>query len=83
MTLLNYCKIDNDFVDYATENIYNDYSVELPAEYFLISYDVNGNYSNPSDTLAKLFDVIPQKIPKAKNKYPNKGFIKFLIIYIL
>ena len=38
------------------------------------------NFSKPWDIFAKLFDVIPQKIPIAKNKYPNKDFIKYLFL---
>ena len=33
------------------------------------------NLENPSDTFAKLFEAMPQDIPKARNKYPSKGFI--------
>ena len=33
------------------------------------------NLENPSETFAKLFEAIPQDIPIARNKYPNKGFI--------
>jgi hypothetical protein len=33
------------------------------------------SFEKPSDTLAKLFEAIPQEIPTAKNKYPNKGFM--------
>jgi hypothetical protein len=32
------------------------------------------SFENPSDTLAKLFEAIPQDIPIAKNRYPKKGF---------
>ena len=35
---------------------------------------------NPSEILAKLFDAIPNEIPIAKNKYPNKGFIIILLM---
>ena len=33
------------------------------------------NFVKPSDIFAKLFEAIPNEIPIAKNKYPNKGFI--------
>tara|TARA_B100000427_G_C15261591_1_gene486775 strand:+ start:165 stop:341 length:177 start_codon:yes stop_codon:yes gene_type:complete len=33
------------------------------------------NFVNPSEILAKLLEAIPNEIPIAKNKYPNKGFI--------
>ena len=33
------------------------------------------NFEKPSEIFAKLFDAIPQDIPNARNKYPNKGFI--------
>ena len=36
------------------------------------------NLENPSDTLARLFEAIPQDIPRVRNKYPYKGFINFL-----
>ena len=32
------------------------------------------NFENPSDIFAKLFEAIPNEIPRAKNIYPNKGF---------
>ena len=32
------------------------------------------NFVKPSDIFAKLFAVIPNKIPITKNIYPNKGF---------
>jgi len=32
-------------------------------------------FVNPSDILAKLFAAIPEKIPTAKYKYPNNGFM--------
>ena len=39
------------------------------------------NFVKPSDIFAKLFDAIPNEMPIAKNKYPNKGFIfKSIII---
>tara|TARA_B100001093_G_scaffold262595_1_gene251030 strand:- start:558 stop:758 length:201 start_codon:yes stop_codon:yes gene_type:complete len=33
------------------------------------------NLVKPSDIFAKLLDAIPNIIPFAKNRYPNKGFI--------
>ena len=36
---------------------------------------IHFNLENPSDTLARLFAAIPKEIPRAKNRYPNKGFI--------
>ena len=33
------------------------------------------NFVKPSDILAKLLEAIPNQIPIAKNRYPNKGFI--------
>ena len=33
------------------------------------------NFVKPSDIFAKLFDAMPNEIPTAKNKYPNKGFM--------
>ena len=38
------------------------------------------NFSKPLDIFDKLFEVIPQKIHKAKNKYPNIGFINCSIL---
>ena len=32
------------------------------------------NFVKPSDIFAKLFAAIPNEIPRAKNRYPNKGF---------
>tara|TARA_B100001109_G_scaffold123277_1_gene100421 strand:- start:10 stop:186 length:177 start_codon:yes stop_codon:yes gene_type:complete len=32
------------------------------------------NFVKPSEILAKLFEAIPNIIPFARNKYPNKGF---------
>jgi hypothetical protein len=32
------------------------------------------NFVKPSDIFAKLFEAIPNEIPTAKNRYPNKGF---------
>ena len=32
------------------------------------------NFVKPSDIFAKLFAVIPKRIPINKNMYPNKGF---------
>ena len=34
------------------------------------------NLEKPSDTFAKLFEAIPQDIPKARNKYPKNGQTK-------
>ncbi len=33
------------------------------------------NFVKPSDIFAKLLDAMPNEIPTAKNKYPNKGFM--------
>ena len=33
------------------------------------------SFVKPSDIFAKLLAAIPDEIPTAKNKYPNKGFI--------
>ena len=33
------------------------------------------NFVKPSDIFAKLFAVIPKRIPIIKNIYPNKGFM--------
>ena len=38
-------------------------------------HNIDGvNFVKPSDIFAKLFEAIPNEIPTAKNKYPNKGF---------
>jgi hypothetical protein len=38
-------------------------------------YIIGKVFVKPSDIFAKLLAAIPAKIPTAKNKYPNKGFI--------
>tara|TARA_B100001059_G_scaffold7109_1_gene5917 strand:- start:411 stop:536 length:126 start_codon:yes stop_codon:yes gene_type:complete len=33
------------------------------------------NFVKPSEIFAKLLEAIPKRMPRAKNKYPKKGFI--------
>jgi len=41
-----------------------------------IIHKIDGvSLEKPSDIFAKLFEAIPKDIPRARNKYPNKGFI--------
>ena len=41
------------------------------------------NFVKPSDIFAKLFEAIPNEIPTAKNRYPNKGFKNYSFDAIL
>ena len=65
------------FIEESKKNLFTASPVAIENIVIAINkmHKIEGvNFVKPSDIFAKLFAVIPNKIPITKNIYPNKGF---------